>query len=341
MLSPGLRRRGPRAVTYADGFSGAPVATIQHPLRLASLKYRPPWRVAGVDFAVGYPSSTVLKVPGVDAMPTGATYFAGTGTIGVTGSNVVLDAWNLDGVAINISSGTNCTITNNYMRITAGKVALDPSPLIRAQATALGNLTITNNVIDGNQLTTGNFDGLINNAKTGGTTIIEYNWIKNAILDCVQNSGGAGTFRARYNLIEDNGWQVGGDPHSDWVQFSGVSGSNFFSVDISFNAFGNDNSSRSTQGVFLTDNFFYCQYDAVNVSNNTIWGDAAGGCTYALIGDDAQMNCTATWNQNYIDPTNFQFGTWNIQHTPAYGPYSGPVVRTGNINMVTGEALNS
>ena len=58
--------------TYPDdGYANAPRAPIQRPILLAGYTARAPWKVAGVDYAVGIPAGTVLtdwqnlKGPGI------------------------------------------------------------------------------------------------------------------------------------------------------------------------------------------------------------------------------------------------------------------------------------
>src|SRR5208337_722431 len=53
---------------YVDGATGAPAGAPQLPTILSGYKVRPPWQVAGVDYAAGVPSGTTLKDPSTVAM---------------------------------------------------------------------------------------------------------------------------------------------------------------------------------------------------------------------------------------------------------------------------------
>src|SRR5262245_45908777 len=51
-----------------DGSPKAPICTVQHPYLLKGYRTRPQWKVAGVDYCVGYPANTLLKNPATISM---------------------------------------------------------------------------------------------------------------------------------------------------------------------------------------------------------------------------------------------------------------------------------
>src|SRR5215471_9473988 len=103
---------------YKDGSATAPAGTPQLPTVLSGYQVRPPWQVAGVDYAVGIPTGTVLKDPGTINMP-GVSVNTSTHIVTVTGNNVTLSGYDFSlnggwGVYI---TGTGATIQDSYFRV--------------------------------------------------------------------------------------------------------------------------------------------------------------------------------------------------------------------------------
>ena len=86
---------------YDDGYANAPPGPIQRPALLAGYSARPPWKVAGVDYAVGIPAGTVL---------TDWQNLKGPG-ISINGNMVRID--NTNGVHHNLST-FHCTEARFY-----------------------------------------------------------------------------------------------------------------------------------------------------------------------------------------------------------------------------------
>ena len=80
-------------VSSIDGKKRAPIRTAQFPTLLNKYRSRPPWNVAGVDYAVGYAAGTVLKDPMTGALPAGVTRDSANHTFLITGNNVVISGW--------------------------------------------------------------------------------------------------------------------------------------------------------------------------------------------------------------------------------------------------------
>lgn len=116
-----------------DGSAGAPVGgsfqradffTYARQSGQPTYAVRPPWRVAGVDYAVGIPSASFpLKQVGVDSLPSGASD-AGGGVIAVnmSAADVTFNGWDLSGRIIagdvNPANGHKLTVKNTLFAIT-------------------------------------------------------------------------------------------------------------------------------------------------------------------------------------------------------------------------------
>ncbi|MBB4382509.1 hypothetical protein, partial [Bradyrhizobium sp. SBR1B] len=79
-------------VTPGDGLANAPANTPQLPNLLSGYSVRPTWNVAGVDYAVGYASGTILKTPSTISMA-GVSVDSANHIINVSGSNVTLSGY--------------------------------------------------------------------------------------------------------------------------------------------------------------------------------------------------------------------------------------------------------
>ena len=95
-----------------DGSAGAPVGTPQMPHLLDGYRVRPPWKVAGVDYAVGIPASAILTdwktldIPNVTL---------GANSVRISDSNVVLDGIDFsrhDGASVGVAGVATATIQN-------------------------------------------------------------------------------------------------------------------------------------------------------------------------------------------------------------------------------------
>jgi transposase len=89
-----------RAQSVDDGSTGASPGTAQHPMLLDNYAARPPWKVAGVDYAVGLPAGIVLKLPTEENLPIGT--ILRSEAIYVVGKDITLDGYNLSGLTVMI-----------------------------------------------------------------------------------------------------------------------------------------------------------------------------------------------------------------------------------------------
>ncbi len=211
------------AQPYNDGASNASRGPAQRPTLFFGYCVRPPWQVAGVDYAVGIDSGTVLKNPVTcGCLPTGASRDEVNHLIRVTANNVVLDGFDfytygrynvyIDG---STNSVTGTQVKNCYFY---GGVPVTSHGTVT-------NTSITHNTIDGagvNDTCTGCYGECI---YVNGDLTVEYNWIKNVQQHFVSTGGApGGTLNYRFNLLEDGGWVTGA--HLNYLQWSGNAVSN-------------------------------------------------------------------------------------------------------------------
>jgi len=210
----------------ADGSAAAPAGAPQHPSLLSGYTTTPPCAVAGVTYAVGRPQSGLptLKVPGVDAFPTGFSWHAGNPATkmvrcdNATGST--FDNWDMRGLSLNITQSCSGTvIKNSVFEIQAasctGNIQL-----------AGPNTTFEYNTVDGGGYSVGTTcspgamgEGVYFTATATGTQTYRYNYN----FDQVQHfaSFGNATVDFRFNLIERCGFFQG--THCNGFQISGNS----------------------------------------------------------------------------------------------------------------------
>ena len=164
-----------------DGHLQAPHGSAQHPDLMNSYLRRPPWKVAGIDYWVGYPAGTVLSDwqglsgPGirVDTVNRIVTVNDTEGTI--------IDAvdFSLHGGAILMFIGSSDAVVTNSNFGFSIQNTTDTVSVVRAGPGSV-NLTVTNCVIDGfGNGTLGNQGNSLIQSSGGGKIVVKYNWLKN------------------------------------------------------------------------------------------------------------------------------------------------------------------
>jgi hypothetical protein len=187
----------------------------QHPTLLASYAVRPPWKVAGVDFAVGVPSTMtltdwhLLRGPGITVNATAVPPYVRVDNT----SNVVIA-----GVDFSLHGGASLFFVNS------------PNPTVIASNFGGTNLTKTYNAVVWADAQSPNFTvkfctidgagaGLLStlvHARGSGTTTLEFNWLKNSpqhVLEEAQSDGVTSAIVYRFNLIEQIGLTPGAHPN--------------------------------------------------------------------------------------------------------------------------------
>jgi hypothetical protein len=331
-----------------DGRLNAPVGAPQYPTLLNGYLARPPWKVAGVDYRVGYPSGQVFKDPATISM-TGVLVDLGQKVVQVQTDNITLDGYDFTlagGWVLGINIGNNCIVKN--CKFLTGS---NNSGCLFVDQTA-SNAHISYCVFDGNGLVQTN--SIATGCNGTGTCIWEYNWFKSAWGEDIVNSSDIGgeNWIYRYNIIENagEGFNTGG--HGDWLQSYNAIGKDTNSIAINFNLClqSIDISLGRTQGLSLFSansgpTSGGCHFE--EVKNNTFIGLSGAYVNYAIIVDTTRLIGSATLSQNYFDLSGIgsaNGGGGNWSYTGNYngasgGPYNGTVVSNGNINMITGSSL--
>ncbi len=211
--------------TADDGSAAAPAGKPQLPNMLLHYAARPPWKVAGVDYAVGVPAGTTLLDPSTIAI-VGASVNPANHTIVVSGSTVTLSGYDFGrsggwGVYVG-AKATNTVIRNNHFLV--GDNHLVP---VNAGAGA-GNLTVVDNTFD----SASDSDAVwaLVNYNGSGRFVAEYNNFENSPADAIDFSAGTMTTVVRFNVFQNLG--LNPQAHADTVQYTGVTTANSI---ISFN----------------------------------------------------------------------------------------------------------
>ena len=314
-------------LNLGDGSANASSGAPQFSTLLSGYTAIPSWNVAGVNYAVGVPSGTVLKDPTTGALPTGVSRDVAGHTFTITGNNVVLSGWDfsLEGGWQVIINGNNDTIQDNNFKIGSNK--LDP---INTAGSTINSVTIKNNVIDGSGIKPSLNVGLIW-LLDSGTSTIEYNLIENAYSTAIQEEPSGSTGSAteagqiiQYNVIANTGlgYLIDGT-HGDFIQDFGIATSGtqvFNNIQINYNTLIENNPASAGQGLSLVSaagnqNTYALQE---SVQNNTLVLSSTNGIAYGLgIIDTTWLNGTAVVANNYIDPTGALYG-WSFA-----GQYNG------------------
>jgi hypothetical protein len=328
----------PKGASFLDGCAGAPSGTAQHPALLDGYATRPPWNVAGVDYAVGIPTGTVLK-DWQTISQMGVSVDTTNNTVYLSGNNVTLNAidFSLHGGAQLVITGSNDTISNS--NFVYGPSMLPDSAVIAANGS---NATIENCVIDGNGPTLGaaiaNQTSLINGSNKGVMTIL-YNVLKNFNQHAVE-ANGSGGLNYQYNLIENGGSGAAG-AHVNFLQFGGATGYN--SVTVQFNT-----TYLPTIGASGGEGFQMYNNGTGNINGtlayNTIVNAPDGSGRPHIPGTSGKGVTTANVHDNYIDKKGSQAWFYHDANAGTLDIYTSNIdLRTGKTIIVTrsGQSLST
>lgn len=354
----------------SDGFSGAPVATIQFPTLFsgnAAYTSPPTFCVPGVGYAVGIPSATVLA----DPVPSGNTPAAGLTAVGCTYPNPpnhvlqcstasqTIQGWDfsLHGGWTVLLAATNLTLQNNNFVVGANA----RPPIFLDNSITSGTTTIKNNFIDGAKLSPNPAGGMIQGSGGGtscGNVVIEYNFITNYYDQAIQ-IGACSSFTTtnvtiNFNVFYRGGYGSPSGAHGDMIQLvsSTVGAPVVTAFDASYNLllFDDPATNWSSQGFSIPNS----GGNTLRVLGETIIGNVfllpqtylttGGVCPCrnindAVLIDQSWMSGTATVNNNYVDPNGIGPGGWYTNGgNPGGGGFSGSVSGSGNKNIRTGAA---
>jgi hypothetical protein len=310
-----------------DGFKGAPTGAAQHPQLLEGL-VRPPWKVAGVDYAVGVPPTVKLKVPTSENLPQGAS--RRSEAIYVTGANVTLDGFDFSGLTVMIDGAASGVVTITHCKA--------DGIVIRSTVDASAELVVSYCTLDGRGMAG---DPNFQTIKVWCPLTVKYVWIKNS-------TGGiqSGTsLTALYNLLEGFAWAPG--LHANAIYIRGTDRTADKTL-IAYNTMYSQ-SSRNDAGfpvgigaaiAFFGDGGSF--YDST-ISNNVLISAMPGAASY-LIGfyvPDGASAMKGTVRDNYLASVN----GFNRAKSGAFGafyPGSQGFVQTeyvGNVDMSDGRRI--
>lgn len=224
----------PYGSAVSDGCSGAPVGgNVQHADFFTARAFqsgqshvtRPPWNVAGVDYAVGIPAATTLKDPTTDALPSGCTYASNTVTCNSSG-NLTVDGYDFglhNCVFLDIRgfTGTITIENNNFTMGSSAACNTNNYGLFGLSSTTNGSsLVVQNNVFNGSAKiypTLGNYFILFDVYRSTGTSLFQYNAFLDNIARPLETTS-SGNWVAQYNYFE--GLNYGNVAHGEFTMFA-------------------------------------------------------------------------------------------------------------------------
>ena len=319
-----------------DGSLNAPAGTPQMPNLLNGMAVRPPWEVAGVDYAVGIPAGAVLKDPSTINM-SGVTVNTASHKVTVSTNNTTISGidFSLDGGWQLVVAASNVTVTDcNFA------VGTNAQPMLNISSGS--NTLLEYCQFNGNSIDQSTLNGVVYASSAGtGAVTVQYCYFENGSEDWVDSPNGA-PITLQYNLFDNNG-QGGG--HPDWLQMGGGN----ISAVVEYNTYVQSalGAGGGSQGIGLYDGYSGSyNLTSATVSNNTIVtlpgvqvnyiihigysGTIVGGGTGGLTG-------TATIQNNYVDMAGTTGSFFSAQSGSGSTPQAGAsVVESGNVNMVTG-----
>jgi hypothetical protein len=326
----------PSSSGYADGASGAPAGTPQLPSILAGYTVRPPWSVAGVDYAVGITSGTTLKDPTLTgALPTGASYNASTHTVTVTANNVTLNGFDFSlhsGIEVDVEAA-NVTVENSKFVVGSNQGSLGR---VLYASRGAGNISILDNEFDGANVPVTVGSGQTIFLLNTGNVTFKYNYIHNTGGDAIDFGYGPQTDTIEYNMFANIGVNTG---HADTLQWydsqitSGTVGFNTVYQNVPQPGAGNGALTLVSEGPLASMN-------NMMVNNDTIIQTASGTSNFTT-GFYADMGGTGknvTIHDLYIDPTGAvsYTGMW-LFPTGYYGnAFAQPTAISNVTNMTSG-----
>lgn len=306
----------PPPASTGDGSNAAQACSPQRPSLLAGYVKRPSWRVAGVDYCVGYASNLVLKNPAAIAMA-GVAVDSTRRLIRITGPSITLDGYDFSGWYIQSESSNARIVNSKFLSAGSG------NPIIGMQSST--NLYVGYSIIDGNNKETG---GLVE-MRGKGNVVVEYNWLKNSGSDILQmHVNGATDLTVRYNLIENAGMTSGA--HGDYTEFIGGP----FTTKIMFNT--TLQSGGTTQG-FMVEPDLGSNAGVIvagEIGNNTFINK--GGLSYFVGVTVPDIVNTFNVHDNFYDAAaGYGFAVGGSRGGP--GDSSAKTSYTNNVNMVNGQ----
>jgi hypothetical protein len=316
----------PAIISCGFAAFGAP-APAPFPKLLLHERARPPWHVAGIDYAVGLPANMTLKDPARIDMP-GVGLDPSSHLLRVTGDNITLDGYDFA-----LQGGWGIIIEGHHDTVSRAnfKVGSNNTIPIRGAGTA-ADFTILDSTIDGGGAGPHASDIWAVIDDNGHGMTIERCWIKNTPVDAIDFNGD-GKLIAERNLFNNLGYAPGA--HADAIQFTHghVTGADIVLNTVydpqpvaGFPVPGGEGLQVEAQlGGSITD---------AHVARNTIVTTGplkTAGYLIAVRQDEGSRLDGVVVEENYLDST----GGWGA----FYPPSGRRVVFRGNVDMVKGRVL--
>lgn len=337
-----------------DGRLGAPAGTPQFAGLLDSYPFRPPWKVAGVDYKVGidrsvYPTNGDLRAPG-SFTPAGCSWSGNTlqidGTGGIT-SGVVVDGFDFTGGGgVNIYHTRSPRVSNSLFNKNSFLSGLNNQ---QAGVTSVG-AHITKCEFDQLQtplLWIAPLLILSNASDATDKHLLEYNLFKDSQSEHHQVHDGLSTghieeinYLLRFNAHYNAGVAAPVGAHGDWTH---MWGDNITGAKNLFNLYYQDDPVSATRGVI--DVSEQSRADALEIAYNTMLRGTTNVQQFAnIIG--AMIQILADVHHNYTDVVNGSGGPGFRWVQDPYNTGTDYPANAGlanvhdNILMTTGAANN-
>ena len=326
---------------YVDGSSGAPAGAPQLPTILSGYAVRPSWEVAGVDYAVGVPSGTVLKDPSLISMA-GVSVNATNHKIIVTGNGITLNGYNFglgSGWEV-IVQGVNDTIENSKFLVVTNQGS---SGTVLDVTSAASNFNLLDNEIDGNNVAVTPQVGSTVSIASSGTLLLRYNYFHNSGGDMVDlnRSVNPETDIIQYNLFANIGVNTAHADTIQWYNTQIAAGS-----DIGFNTvYQNVNQpGPGNGGLVPLSEGAQATMAGLTVNNDTVIqtaNDTNGNFTVGFYADMGGTASNIVIHDLYIDPTGAMEYTGSPWFPTGYygDSLANQTVMSNVINMVTGASV--
>jgi hypothetical protein len=345
----------PKGTSYADGCVGRPINgnklvptffTTYATQSGQTYVTRPPWNVAGVDYAVGVPSGLVLKDPAVATLPSGCSYSASIVTCRGSG-NLTIDGWdfrlhNCTFLDIFNYTGT-ITIQNSWFKMGPSVQCQNNFGLVELESSTLGSsLIVRNSQFNGVAQIyprLGNYFDIFD-ARSTGASLYQYNVFHQSIGRPISTTS-SGDWTAQYNFIE--GVNYGNAAHGEVELIGSTSLTNNLTIEYNTSLAPADYGGGMTATWYISSgNTNGQKFGTVNINNNTavinLFGGKAGkvvvSAALAEFGYDPVT--TANILNNYVDPTGAYLCVVNADGVPI-----GTTNMNGNVNLLNGSSISN
>ena len=319
-------------VTLGDGSANASAGSPQMPNLFSGEAIRPPWMVAGVDYAVGVPAGTALtdwqnlSGPGISRVNYGGQWF-----VRVDNTNGAV----ISGVDFSLHGGADLMFVNSPNGVVTNSKFSSTSGIgIQTDANSPG-LTVTHSILDGGGA---NGSSSLIQILAGGNVTLQYDVFENFPQHVIEmnSNGNDANLVYEYNLITNGGMQPGA--HLNVLQIGGWGTINTL---VEYNTVY-----QQPQAAGAGEGFqFYGTTGDTLVSPtfayNTMISTGTNSMSYLLHGSSGtqfptSVTGTASVHDNYFDPRGtYSGGDAGVLYP---GSFSGWTIY-GNYNMATGTLL--